>query len=268
MVISLLTATLAHAGPLAPGTLVLIDDVSRKDAFHENRATLVGLACRVGADGMNPSGRGWHGGPASCSDGQDYFFYRVRLTVLPDSVAQLTATSSAAAEPAPPDAPPESDESRNRSAAETPWRPGTVGRITAVSEQDAYLSDRDTLLGKRCRVSGSALTSTGEGWWSGELDCDDASYYFYQVGLRREPAFLVDATWPAGSLAKVVEVDVTDAHHPVRARLEGHTCSVIAAPLVPSGDTTFGGRLFCDDGSHWQVFRVRLAAPEASPPAR
>jgi hypothetical protein len=265
MVIPLLLAGLAHADPLAPGTLVVIDAVSKKDAFYENRGTLVGQACRVGPDGMNPSGRGWHGGPATCSDGQDYFFYRVRLTVLPDGVAALVAPTQA---PAVPDAPEVTAEVLNQGASMTEWRPGSVGTITGISDEDAFASSRATLLGKRCRVSVAPLSPSGEGWWSGELACEDTSYYFYQVGLKHEPAFLVDATWPAGSLAKVVAVDPTDAHHAVRERLEGHTCSVIASPLVPSGDATFGGRLFCDDGSHWQVFRVRLAAPEPSPPAR
>ena len=156
----------------------------------------------------------------------------------------------------------------NDEAAQTVWRPGTWGTITAISDEDAYASQRDELRGLRCRVADRPLETTGEGWWSGEVACGDRALYFYQVALTPEVRFVVDMTWPAGTLVKVAAVEETDAHHAARARLEGRTCSVIHTALVPTGPTTFGGRLFCDDGSTWQVLRVRLSTPEAPTPSR
>jgi hypothetical protein len=64
-----------------------------------------------------------------------------------------------------------------------------------------------------------------------------------------------------GKLVKVVDLAPADALYPTRAALVGHTCSVVEAALVPSGDGVYAGRLFCDDGKSWQVFKATVAVP-------
>lgn len=51
-------------------------EVARRDAYYENRADVVGLVCRAGAD-MTRHGR-WWGGSATCGE-RPYYFFRVAV---------------------------------------------------------------------------------------------------------------------------------------------------------------------------------------------
>ncbi len=285
--------------PLPAGTAFVLTGIDKQDAFYRERKSLVGLACRVAAPGLDPNDRKHFGGPVVCNDGEDYYFYKIRLEVL-DEEAALAARVPAVALPSaatgevpaplaavadqrdrgvpgtadeaaprealrrgtPPRLAPEST-SQTPTTAASAWPTGARARIASVSAEDAYAQEAAVLKGKTCAVADQPLSESGNGWWSGQLQCDDGTgYYFYQVSLTpTASAASATGTLAAGKLVKVLAVDALDTLYPLRSALEGHTCSVSEAPMVPSGPDLYAGRLFCDDGKQWQVFRVKVAAP-------
>jgi hypothetical protein len=268
MVSLLLAALVAPAWAAVPealdeGTMVRVKAVGKDDAYFPNREQLVGMVCRVQAGGVHVNRKDLYGGPLVCNNGEDYYFYTVRLEVLPAATAVsdvLAAREQAiVAESAPP-----TPAAQNTSSASTLWPAGKVGVVTAISADDAYHGQLAELKGQRCTVGPDGLTETGTGWWSGAMTCAGTERYFFQVAL--EPAVqgasvASGATWGAGALVKVLAIDASDALHSQRASVEGHTCSVVETAMVPSGEDTWAGRLFCDDGKQWQVFRARVAKP-------
>lgn len=279
-------STLAAAplpDPLPTGTAFVLTGIDKQDAFYRERKSLVGLACRVAAPGLDPNDRKHFGGPVVCNDGEDYYFYKIRLEVLDEEAAlaarvpavPLPSAAAAAigqgdgvvpgtddeAPSGPP--PPHESTSQTPTTAASAWPTGARARIASVSAEDAYAQEAAVLKGKACTVADQPLSESGNGWWSGQLQCDDGTgYYFYQVSLTpTASAASATGNLAAGKLVKVLAVDALDTLYPLRSALEGHTCSVSEAPMVPSGPDLYAGRLFCDDGNQWQVFRVKVAAP-------
>jgi len=63
---------------------------------------------------------------------------------------------------------------------------GQKFRIVALHPDDAYYPDRVNILGKHCSA-GAQMNNQGPGWYSGEVDCDDGTdYYFFKVGVVLE----------------------------------------------------------------------------------
>lgn len=54
---------------------------------------------------------------------------------------------------------------------------GTVVVVTDVGPADPLARDRATLLGEVCAVGTTALTSSGDGWWKGSLQCANGASY-------------------------------------------------------------------------------------------
>lgn len=248
---------------LEEGTMVRVKAVGKDDAYFPNRERLVGMVCRVQAGGVHINRRDLYGGPLVCNNGEDYYFYTVRLEVLPAATAVsdvLAAREQAiAAESAPP-----TPAALNTFSATTTWPAGKVGVLTAISTDDAYYGQMAELKGQRCTVGPEGLTETGTGWWSGAMTCAGTERYFFQVALdsAAEGASAASgATWGPGALLKVLAIDASDALYGQRGAVEGHTCSVVETAMVPSGEDTWAGRLFCDDGKQWQVFRAKVAKP-------
>ena len=277
--------------PLPTGSAFVLTGIDKQDAFYRERKSLVGLACRVAAPGLDPNDRKHFGGPVVCNDGEDYYFYKIRLEVLDEEAAQAARVPAVAlpsettgevpaplaavadprdrggtgtAEEAPPGPPPPHEStSQTPATAALAWPIGARARIASVSKEDAYAQEAAVLKGKLCAVADQPLSESGSGWWSGQLQCDDGTgSYFYQVSLTpTASAASATGNLAAGKLVKVLAVDALDTLYPLRSALEGHTCSVSEAPMVPSGPDLYAGRLFCDDGKQWQVFRVKVAAP-------
>ena len=50
------------------------------DAYYPDRVNILGKHCHVG-DTMNNQGPGWYSGQAYCSDGTDYYFFKVGVVL-------------------------------------------------------------------------------------------------------------------------------------------------------------------------------------------
>jgi hypothetical protein len=249
--------SLALAGDLAAGTYVQLSALHRRDAFFPDRKALVGLVCVVNEPGLAENREGFYGGPTTCSDGQEYYWYLAGFEmVTPDVAAMFGLTTGPAAE----------------ASAEIPWSVGSRVRIRAVSAADAYAEQSATLAGKTCSVKDAPLTPTGEDWWAGALACDGGSeYYFFQVAVDAADGAAPSAPAPTGGttaaagapagvgpgkLVRIESIDAADAFYGARDGLVGKRCTVMEAALVSSGGGSHAGRLFCEDGKNYQFFKV------------
>lgn len=248
----LFAAAIAAPRGLDPGTQVRVDAVGRKDAFWRFRSEIEGLICVVGEPGLVRRRGAWWSGPVGCNDGQEYYFFQVRVT--PGEFGNTPRASLPEPEPpvtelvSPPPAPPPSR-----------YPAGVRVRIRAVSEADTSDTAKG-LVGSTCRVV-EPLAPSGESWWSGSLECGGTTQYFYQVAvdpvdsprLRGEPV-------PAGTRVTVEDLSPLDRYWPDRARLVGRTCSVLTAPLLPTGEDWYAGRLLCGS-DEWQLYQVAVSTP-------
>ncbi len=130
-----------------------LSEIGPDDAYLSSASQYLGLTCTAKAD-LSDSGGGWFSGPADCN-GQDMYFFQARFTG--------ASSASASADAALP-------------------RVGTLVRVTAIGDADAYYGDRANIIGKRCAVlEGFSTSSGGGGWFAGPMLCDGSEFYFYQV---------------------------------------------------------------------------------------
>lgn len=260
------TPLFAAAGEVSAGTYVQLTSVHRRDAFFPDRKSLVGLVCVVNEPGLVENKAGLYGGPTTCSDGQEYYWYLAGFEMVTPDVAAMFGLAPTAA--------------GSGTAESIPYGVGTRVRIRAVSSADAYAEQSAALAGKTCAVKDAPLSATGEGWWAGSLVCDDASeHYFFQVavdaadgtapvaGASASTAVTSGTSAPAsgvaaGKLVRIDAIDAGDAFFGARASLIGKRCTVMESALVPSGGGSHAGRLFCEDGKNYQFFKVGVSPVE------
>lgn len=266
-------APVAHAAePVPAGTTVRISKLSRQDAFFSSRKSIVGLVCGVDDPGLHWQGQKWYGGTLDCGGGDSYYFYKVAVEQ-GDFGDYAAITGHAFGE----------GSEDTYAATDSPWPAYSRVRIAAISPEDAHVNDAATIVGQACTVADAGLEVTGEGWFSGQLKCDnDTSWYFYQVGVTAldaaaptgstsvTPTFpaltptvlgAAAAAFPAGKMVKVVDIAPADALHATKTEVIGRMCSVVESPLHPTGDGWYAGRLFCDDGKSYQVFMAKVTTP-------
>ena len=151
----------AATASVPTGSRVTIAEVSPEDAFFGQRDALVGVSCTLAEPSTFKDGF-WHGGSAVCDDGQSYYFYKVAYRV----------AAAAPAVTVPPN------------ALDYSLPAGTRVVVAAVHPEDAYYSDRGSMLGKRCTV-GEQTTLRDRYWHAGPMTCDDgSSYYFYKAAYQ------------------------------------------------------------------------------------
>ena len=145
--------TASGGAGLRSGERGRLTEIGPDDAYLSSAGQYLGLTCTAKAD-LTDSGSGWFSGPADCN-GQDMYFFQSRF--VPLGGAGSTAGSALP-------------------------RAGTLVRITAIGDADAYYSSRAEIIGKRCAVlEGFSDSAGGGGWFTGPMLCDGSDYYFYQV---------------------------------------------------------------------------------------
>lgn len=274
----------AHAAPALPdyieaGAVVRITGVGPADAFYRNRKELKGFYCGVEEGGMTREKGKFYSGSITCGEAGNYYFYNVAVEVGDWGIDYSVLTGHAVGEPMP------GSDTSSYSAAASPWTVGTRVVITGISSADAHVGDAPRLVGRTCTVAGDPLSSTGDVWFSGQLNCDGGEErYFYQVSVAAAgaatpapatvpvgvvgtpaPATTTGAAAPspfgAGKMVKVVDVGTSDALYATRATIVGHTCTILENPLLAMPEGWYAGRLFCDDGKSYQLLQVKVAAP-------
>ena len=149
---------------------VSVLDISSEDAYYSDKATIVGKRCVTQEETSFKDG-GWHGGSVNCPDGSSYYFYKAALA---DNGA--TAGGGGRGGGGAPAA--------GIAYASVPS--GTRVKLLEVSSEDAYFSDKATIVGKH-GVTEEATSLKDGGWHGGSIRCNDgSSYYFYKVQIEVE----------------------------------------------------------------------------------
>ncbi|MDP2310382.1 MAG: hypothetical protein Q8P18_30475 [Pseudomonadota bacterium] len=243
------------------GSVVRVKAVGKADAFFKQRKGIVGLVCGVEDPGLDPQSKKFYGGSMTCGEAGNFYFYQVAVELGDFGLDFETLTGRTL-------------EASREPTLDSPWPVGARVRVRDVSADDSYHKDRAGIIGLDCTVKDSALSDAGEGWFSGQVQCDNGTgYYFYQVGVDAPgtvsaavptgalPAAAAESPFPAGKMVKVLDIGAADALYPTRTALVGRTCSVVEAPLVATGEGFYAGRLFCDDGKSYQGFMLKVGAP-------
>ena len=165
---------------LGAGEPVTLLALHPDDAYFESRGEVLGRQCYP-TDSMSQNEPGWHGGPVTCWDGTTYYFYKVALTDDPthergveggvvggESLGDLLGALSGRTE-----------------AGGMIIEDGHKVKVTEVSPDDAFFSDRMRVLGKTCTVTGDLHEQEpGGGWFGGGLTCKRDYFYFYKIRIE------------------------------------------------------------------------------------
>ena len=230
-------------GSLPAGEHVKILDISPEDAYYQDRATVIGLSCTL-TDASTDNGDGWQGGAATCDGGTSYYFFKAAYQDLGAGTAPVADGRIDHQVPA-----------------------GARVKVIDIATDDAYYSDKASIVGKLCTLSEASSFKEG-GWQGGQVSCDDGvSYYFYKAayGVAGDGA-LADSggrrarkSLPKGTRVKVVDVDPEDAYYSDRAGIIGKTCSLDEDSSFKDGGWQ-GGPVHCTDGSDYYFYKAAYQA--------
>ncbi|MBW1880650.1 MAG: hypothetical protein JRJ84_20020, partial [Deltaproteobacteria bacterium] len=244
------------SGVLPAETKVRVVAVSESDAYHPQRAEIVGKIGKV--DRMDPtgaSGECWYGGQFYGDDGSSYYFYQVAVEVIGGGGGCPSGAFSG-----------------------TEIYGGTRVRILGVSPEDAYYGTRHSIVGKVGRVDGTWSKMGEPCWFSGQFYADDgSSNYFYQAAVEIVsggaladscPPGANTATLSEGTRVKILAIHSEDAYHADAARHIG-TQGKVSGDLHSNGECWMGGGLIADDGTEYYFYKaaVEVISYEAVPVA-
>jgi hypothetical protein len=171
-------ATPAELPALDAGTMFVVDAIHPEDAYFSTKAEMEGLTCTA-TDVLTISVQGTteYGGPAVCSNGASYYFYRAALTPIgsnPDYGAIAYDSQDPYAY------------GGGDGRFTGPWLPKkTMVIILEVSPNDAFYAASSSLQGQLCTVLGKdGLVASGDGWMGGKLKCSGVKIPFYQVAVQ------------------------------------------------------------------------------------
>ena len=229
---------------------VRVLDIDPEDAYYSSKGDIIGKTCTTDEASSYKDG-GWHGGSVHCNSTTDtYYFYKAAYADL--GPAPVVAGGTVV--PAIPGL---------RVTHELPT--GSVVKILDVASDDAYFSDRSTIMGKTCTLDGASSFKDGE-WHGGSVNCTDGSnYYFYKaayelvtVGGGAAPVVADGrATYsvPNGSRVKVVDIASDDAYYSDRAAIIGKLCTLSEDSSFKDG-SWHGGQVSCADGSSYYFYKA------------
>lgn len=285
----------AAAGELSvgPGTVVVVTDVGGADPNAMERGALLGEVCIVGTPSLYSKGDGWWRGRLHCANHITYNVTGVAVGVpgsalLPPAFSGETlagqlgktikfdvpvAPVGTLAKPTVPapvivSSPTVAPKEALRRAATS----GEAVRIVAVSPEDAFYTEADSLIGRNCYPT-EAMRYQEDGWQGGPMTCRDGqSYYFYKAALGADPSH-ADLDLPVkpplgrgpvapvppkpvpvgpvagalieGTRVKILEISSDQAYFAESGALVGKRCRV-TGDLHPRADVVwFEGGLTC-----------------------
>ncbi len=239
---------------VAAGHQVRVSEISSEDAYYADRASIEGQICVTdGASTYN--GDGWQGGSVKdCGNGSTYYFYKAAYVDLGAAPAVAVPTGSLV--PAIPGL---------RATRALPN--GTRVKVLDIHADDAYYSDRSTMLGKLCTLTEESSFKDAE-WHGGGVSCDDGStYYFYKAAYEEQVAAARPAggggaaaaagvagvaTYPvpSGSRVKIADIHSEDAYYSTRSSIIGKICTLDEESSFKDG-SWHGGPAHCGGESYY-----------------
>ena len=153
----------ARATQMVPkGSTVKIVDIHSEDAYFSDKGSIIGKTCTLDDDSSFKDGE-WHGGPVTCGS-DSYYFYKAGYELL----------SAAAAAPV-------SAPTGGRATSQV--KKGSTVAIVDIHSEDAYFSDKGSIIGKTCTLDDDSSFKDGE-WHGGPVTCGSDSYYFYKAAYQ------------------------------------------------------------------------------------
>lgn len=162
------------------GESVKIVDIDPEDAYYSDRASIIGKVCVTDEPSSFKDG-GWHGGSVHCTSSTDtYYFYKAAYEDLgPAPAGSVIAPPTTTTAAPPPSGPPPAG------SATASLPSGARVKILDVAPDDAYFSDKGTIIGKSCTLQEPSSVKDG-GWQGGSVNCDGGdSYYFYKAAYQQ-----------------------------------------------------------------------------------
>lgn len=239
--------------------------ISPKDAFHSDRAALIGEIGSVSQ--VSASGACWVSAELLLPDGSSRFFHEVELVPVDRAIATAPVPDAWTASCPP--------------GAVAAAYPGERLQILTIHPEDAYHTSRSQYERKYGRADGLSTSDT-PCFLGGSFTLDDGtSMYFYKASFSRGAP--VDArpklaqeegcpegavagpVWP-GSRVSVLAIHADDAWFPDRAGLEGQF-GATETTLEGQG-CWLEGAVRTDDGTYHFFHKVAVGAAQPSPVIR
>jgi uncharacterized protein (DUF2147 family) len=159
----------ATSSSIPKGTSVVVVDISPEDSYYGSKDLLIGKAGKV-SEGLTISGegKGWFSGEVILDGAGSKYFYAVAVAVEGEAAGRTAGNNN-----------------EKETAATIPE--GSTVMILAISPEDAYYDDRETIEGKVGKVLETlTLSDMEDGWYGGEvfLDGESDSLYFYAVSVK------------------------------------------------------------------------------------
>lgn len=154
----------------------------------------------------------------------------------------------------------------NAASARAPIGAGRTVTVVDLSSEDAYFSDKATIVGKSCTTQEE--TSYKEvGWHGGSVSCGVDSYYFYKAGLSDQgpgsggsgqavPKGVAMSAVPAGIRVKLLDLSPDDAYYSDKAAIVGQHC-VTKDATTDNGGGWHGGAIVCGTNDYY-FYKVKL----------
>lgn len=236
----------------ADGQRVKIVALHPDDAYFSNAADLIGVS-GVGT-GLEVMDTCWIAGSFQADNGESYYFFKAAMFVTGGAAAPQQATVEC----------PDGATSGNLAD-------GTPVRIAALHPDDAFYSDRGTMVGVTGRVKDEMHSN--EGCWLGGAFVSDSGddYYFYKAAMvptaEAPPAKkgkgnkgqqFTGSLVRSGTRFIILDVHSDDAYYGSRGSVIGKSCRA-TGDLEPMQPGWFAGPATCDDGSEYYFFKVGVS---------
>lgn len=162
---------------------------------------------------------------------------------------------------------------RAQSCPQTAYKGGTVAegtrvRVVAISSQDAYYPQRDSIIGKTGKVDRMDPSgSTSDCWFGGQFHGDDGvDRYFYQVALQVLPASgsacpagaYTGAALTSGTRVRVLTVSAEDAYSKKRYVVEGKVGKTDGNWKKSGSPCWYTGQFYGDDGTSAYFYQASV----------
>jgi hypothetical protein len=261
-------------GTIPKGTAFKIVEISTDDSYYKDRSTIEGKT-GITTESITTEDDGFLSGSLKTSDGDSYYFFKVKLAKNGTSTSSSTSTSKTV-----------------KFVTGTILK-GTALYLAEISTDDSYYSDRFEKVGKKGKVTKQNMTMKEDGYYAGDFTYDDGSTaYFYKAKFSKTPVDKLIPTeadkvntssdddvwgdiysssddsedWSSakndddiyeGDKVKIVAVSKEDSYYDDRADYIGQE-GVAGDIDYDADENAYGGKIKLDNGDEPYFYLVKL----------
>ncbi len=247
---------------LSSGTRVKVLTVSSNDAYYSTRGTVEGKVGRVDGSWSQTGSPCWFAGQFYGDDGSSFYFYQAAVQAV-SGAAEATSGNTCPS-----------------GSATSNMAEGTRVEVLGVHSDDAYYSNRSSIVGLQGVVSGDLHSNDGC-WMGGGFTADNGTYYyFYKAAVRKlsgSGAVAAGTSCPSGSYTgspptagtrvRVLTVSKDDAYFGTKSAIEGKVGRTDGAWSTTGSGCWYAGQFYGDDGSSFYFYQAALEVLGSGAPA-